>query len=229
MFRDVDANDLKGVHTSVRLAHVPDVCPRCQRSIQPIYLWSGILRERDMVQTVFRCPHQACQEAYIATYKNGHRNESSHPVYDFVHSAPVAPHEATFSEVVNDVSPSFVDIYNQSIAAESHDLDQLVGIGLRKSLEFLIKDFACLQHTGKEEEIRLALLSACISKYINDVNVKECAKRAAWLGNDETHYTRRWDDRDISDLKLLVRLTVNWIENVMLTQKYMVEMADGRA
>jgi len=134
-----------------------------------------------------------------------------------------------FSETINEVSPSFVEIYNQAVSAESHDLDQLVGIGLRKSLEFLIKDFSCLQHPGKDEEIRTTLLSACITRYIDDVNVKECAKRAAWLGNDETHYTRRWDDRDINDLKLLVRLTVNWIENVILTKKYLSEMADGRA
>ena len=54
--------------------------------------------------------------------------------------------------------------------------------------------------------------------------MKECAKRAAWLGNDETHYTRKWEDKDVKDLKLLVHLTVNWIDNVLLTQKYISEM-----
>jgi hypothetical protein len=59
--------------------------------------------------------------------------------------------------------------------------------------------------------------------------VKECAKRAAWLGNDETHYTRKWETKDVSDLKLLVKLTVNWIDNVLLTEKYIAEMGTNVA
>jgi hypothetical protein len=41
-----------------------------------------------------------------------------------------------------------------------------------------------------------------------------------WLGNDGTHYMRTWQDKDINDLKLLVRLTASWIETVLLTEKY---------
>jgi hypothetical protein len=36
------------------------------------------------------------------------------------------------------VSPTFVEIYNQSLAAEAMRLSQLTGIGLRKALEFLV-------------------------------------------------------------------------------------------
>jgi hypothetical protein len=54
--------------------------------------------------------------------------------------------------------------------------------------------------------------------------VKACAKRAAWLGNDETHYVRKWTDKDVRDLKILITLTINWINNVLLTRKYTAEM-----
>ena len=53
-------------------------------------------------------------------------------------------------------------------------------------------------------------------------------KRAVWLGNDETHYVRKWEDKDISDLKRLIKLTVNWIENNLLTQDYMSTMEEKR-
>jgi hypothetical protein len=61
--------------------------------------------------------------------------------------------------------------------------------------------------------------------FVEDANVKECARRAAWLGNDETHYERRWTDKDVTDLKRLITLSANWIENVLLTRKYVKEMS----
>ena len=93
-----------------------------------------------------------------------------------------------------------------------------------KSLEFLIKDFALSEHPEQADKIRDMLLGPCITQYVSEPNIKECARRAAWLGNDETHYTRRWENKDIDDLKLLVRLTVNWIDNSILTKKYIHEM-----
>ena len=89
---------------------------------------------------------------------------------------------------------------------------------------FLVKDFAVQQHPNEADKIRGMQLSPCIHAYVSDVNFKECAKRATWLGNDETHYVRKWEDQDIDDLKLLVRLTTNWVDNVLLTQKYVAQM-----
>ncbi len=40
----------------------------------------------------------------------------------------------------------------------------------------------------------------------------------------ETHYIRKWEDKDVDDLKLLIRLTVNWIESHILTAQYTKEM-----
>ncbi len=77
--------------------------------------------------------------------------------------------------------------------------------------------------TSPSRQVTANLLGPCITKFVGDVNIKECAKRSAWLGNDETHYTREWETKDIGDLKVLVRLTVNWIENSTLTKKYINE------
>jgi len=119
-----------------------------------------------------------------------------------------------------------VEIYNQALAAEAGDLTEIVGIGLRKAVEFLIKDFAIHQKPSDEQDIKKSFLGNCIKNYIDDPNIKECATRAAWLGNDETHYLRKWVEKDISDLKLLIQLTVNWIENVLLTKQYIDDMKE---
>lgn len=55
-------------------------------------------------------------------------------------------------------------------------------------------------------------------------NIKNVAKRAAWLGNDETHYVRKWASKDVTNLKQLIELVVRWIENEVETERVLQEM-----
>lgn len=137
---------------------------------------------------------------------------------------PRTPQKSTFSEEIKSVSPAFIEIFDQALAAEAANLDQIAGIGFRKALEFLIKDFVIHRNGGEAESVKSKLLGKVIKDYIEDPQLKTTAQRATWLGNDETHYVRKWEDRDIDDLKLLIRLSVNWIENILLTERYMKEM-----
>ena len=65
-----------------------------------------------------------------------------------------------------------------------------------------------------------------IKQYVDDDKIKECAELATWLGNDEAHYMRKWVDKDLGDLKILVDLTLHWIQSVKLTEKYKSDMKD---
>jgi hypothetical protein len=220
--------DLAGIKANaVRLTTIPDTCPLCHRSVHPQLSVTALLAHRQLVQAIFRCTHHKCEELFIASYRYMQRLEGGYPGYQLCNIAPIAPRTAPFPAEITAVSPTFVEIYNQAIAAESHGLSQLVGIGLRKALEFLIKDFAVSQHPDKADAIRGTPLASCIKNYISDANVLACAERAAWLGNDETHYVRKWETKDVADLKRLVRLTMNWIENTLLTKKYVDEMQPG--
>jgi hypothetical protein len=220
---DVQLTDPRGTGSQARLQKVPDSCPLCHRSIQPVFFVGATLPSRILSQVVFRCPHTECQELFLATYRPVGPAVNPMP-YQFVSMAPMKAKKATLPEAVEKLSPSFVQIYNQAVAAEAAELDQLVGIGLRKAVEFLIKDYLCSERPGKADEIKATLLGPCIDRYVSDPNVKACAKRATWLGNDETHYVRRWESQDITDLKNLVRLTVNWIDSHLLTKQYLTEM-----
>jgi len=88
----------------------------------------------------------------------------------------------------------------------------------------LVKDFARKQYPEKTAEVEKAPLARCIKNYIDDTNAKMTAELATWLGNDETHYMRIWEDKDIEDLKLLIRITSNWISNYLDTQDYVSSM-----
>jgi hypothetical protein len=97
----------------------------------------------------------------------------------------------------------------------------------------LIKDFLILHKfkgdAAKKAEIQMLFLGAVIQKYVEDERIKQCAKRAAWLGNDETHYMRRWEDKDVADLKSLTLLTVNFTDSSIEADRYLNDMTDSKA
>lgn len=196
---------------------VPNKCPICHHAIAPSYI-DATRTNSDIVNLSFQCTN--CNNMFIGIYR---RISSSR--YRINKTWPIVPESMDFENEINEVSPMFVETYNQSIYAESNSLNQLTGIGLRKSLEFLIKDFLISQDNSKEDTIKNSTLSQCINNFIDDNNLVEISKRATWLGNDETHYVRKWEDKDINDLKILIKLTVNWIHNIILKDKYIAEMS----
>lgn len=136
--------------------------------------------------------------------------------------------DVTFPEEITSASPAFIQIYQQAAEAEFMKLDTLNGMGYRKALEFLIKDYLIAKLPNKQQAISKAYLSDCIRDYIDDPRIKDCASRVVWLGNDATHYVKKWPEQDLTDLKILMQLTVNWIASDLLTKKYIGSMANGR-
>lgn len=122
-------------------------------------------------------------------------------------------------------SPMFKEIYEQALTAEKVKLEQIAGMGFRKALEFLIKDYLILKKPQDEEEIKEKFLGKCIN-LIEDTKIKELSKRGAWLGNDEAHYHRKWIDKDISNLKEVIILVANYIEQDFIYKKYISEMTE---
>ncbi len=203
----------------------PENCPICHRSIDPRYLTGVVLRAPGVgsaeIELVFQCPHHECLHSFIATYVGpfDHGANDFRPKLRAV--APFVPRDPVHPSDISDLSPQFSDIYRQAAASEAWHLTDVAGCGYRKALEYLVKDYCVSTHPESAEAIRSKLLGQVISEYIADVNIQECARRAAWLGNDETHYVRRWNDRDIGDLKALIALTESWINSHLLTQRYL--------
>ncbi|KUP35771.1 hypothetical protein AU385_02765 [Bacillus halotolerans] len=166
---------------------------------------------------MFKCNKRSCNHLFISLLSKSLYS------YEVDLSYPTRPAKVQFNEDITQTSPLFVDIYNQANAAESSGLNHIAGMGYRKSLEFLIKDYL-IKHRGEDEQtIKAAFLGKCIKQYLSE-NIKQVAERASWLGNDETHYHRVWEDRDIQDLKKLINLTVYWISSEIQTERYITEM-----
>lgn len=131
------------------------------------------------------------------------------PVLDYC--GPELYSAQQFEANIEGLSPQFVKIYNQALEAESRQLDEIAGIGYRKALEFLVKDYCKHAHPDESDEIERTWLKTCIVKFIPQQSIQTLASRAAWIGNDEAHYTRKHEDRDIADMKSFIQAMVHYI------------------
>ena len=224
---EIQFTDEEGRNGTGNLDKLPDECPQCHKKVSP-NKWQGYSDTKKQhsdksLEVIFRCPNIDCQEVFIGYYSKYRENN-----FYLRNTEPKTYSEWVFSDIIKGLSFDFPKIYNQSLAAENAGLDQVCGAGYRKALEFLIKDYLLkqTQDEKEKEKIKNEQLGACIKNRIKDTNIKEVAKRAAWLGNDETHYLRKWDQRDLQDLKKLIDLAVHWMEAEALTTQLLQDMPD---
>jgi len=218
----------EGTHNvSTFVDWIPDVCPICLHSCTPRHL-DGWLQD-EKVQKVFGCTRDECQALFIAYYEysGDTKTQISERLYEYYSEAPISFDEKTFPEIIDKISQQFSSIYNEALEAETNGLLNICGAGYRKAIEFLIKDYLISVKKKPEDEIKKTFLGTCIEKYIEDKNIKKCAKRAVWIGNDETHYIRIWEEKDLKDLKDLIDVTLFWIESEYKTERYEIDMPDN--
>lgn len=204
-----------GYCRKLKLNHINE-CPICNKNILPNMICDLILDEK--LYLIFSCP--SCEEIFMAFYKLGRDRKTGDNRFKLEEIFPKMVVSSEFEKEICDISPMFVEVYNQSRQAEIYNLNEISGMGYRKALEYLIKDYIIKNNSEKEEEVKAELLGNCIKNMVDNPKIKKMAKGAAWLGNDETHYIRRWEDKDIEDLKALINITVYWIMYELKTKEY---------
>lgn len=196
---------------------IPDYCPKCHAPF--VHNFSkAITTDKKKIEIFMYCNH--CSSSFITKY-NGFVQNPSYTSYgnnafywasDLEKCEPIYPENKLFSEKIANLSPMFQNIYNQANTAESYSLNEIAGMGYRKALEFLVKDFCIHLNPNKKAEIENILLGKCISTYISDEKIKNLATASTWIGNDETHYVRKHIDKDIQDMKKFIHALLYFIE-----------------
>lgn len=202
-----------------RAIDIPTKCPICHCHIVPLAL-TGVENSTKYIQEIsFQCNNHECNHLFIGIYNN-------HTPPSLIGLAPKKVKPLEMNENIKSISPSFYKIYTQALEAEALGLDEITGVGLRKALEFLIKDYCVYKNPTKEEDIKKTRLMQTINTYMSEASkLRSVATKAVWLGNDETHYVRKWEDKDISHLKMLIDLTLHWIESELLTDEFEESMS----
>jgi len=217
------------LHTKdFKVNKIQDFCPLCHSSIKPVYRYAWV--DNRGLQAVFECPNENCKKLFIAYYRISTADERSQLETEYYYSSsePIRVKEKAFSETIANISAQFCEVYNEALIAEQRRLKHICGAGYRRALGFLIKDYLIHEKKDEKEEIEHKRLFDCIEQYVDDSRIKECAQKAAWLSDGETHYYRKWGDRDLHDLKVMIDLTVNWIESESLAKKIIEEIPEQK-
>ena len=191
----------------------PEYCPHCGKSISPEKI--HISDSEDSYSSgdarfvvTFRCSRSACKKYFAVEYIFTSTSELC-SIAKYSYRPPI---KVKLPENIEKVSSVFVEIYSQATVAESEALDQIAGVGYRKAAEFLIKDYVISKNPSDEEHIKSIMLGKVIADYLNDFQkIQVLAKSVAWIGNDETHYVRRHDGKDIQDLKKFILSAAQFI------------------
>lgn len=197
-------------------------CPVCKAKISPVPIYAFAYEDvnEDLTNACVLNYCTGCHSAFITTYLISINSDGSRFGYGIqcLSSEPNRFVKNVFDERIISLSPQFDKIYNQALAAESSGLDEIAGLGYRKALEFLIKDYATYEHPEDTDEIKSKPFVQCIKSYIKNEAIVTLAERSAWIGNDEAHYIRKQEDRDISDMKSFIQAIVYFIGMVLITE-----------
>lgn len=189
-------------------------CPICHKVIDPRianYFEMEDLYDDYDIQNQFlylvTCYCKHCKNYFHAQFIENGNSINLTNIY------PQHPEIEKISDKVVSLSPNFYKCYVQSKEAEACNLNLIAGIGYRKALEFLIKDY-CISMNPNDEELICSLpLKKVIDRYIEQHKIKALAIAAAWLGNDEAHYVRKHIEYDINDLKAFIKAMLMYIES----------------
>lgn len=206
--RDIDNNQ----PIKISLEEINE-CPICHFSLKPSVESGYLIWNEDYtnytIYLVCFCPK--CREVFLGKYTN---DTISPGVWKAVlkELIPATPHAELFSDGIKAISPTFVKTYNQAQFAESQRLTEICGIGYRRALEFLVKDYLIHLTPDQEESIKAEFLGASI-KRIHNNHIKVLAERSTWIGNDETHYVRKHESFDYTDMKRFIIAMVRYIDS----------------
>ena len=206
----VDAFDIENKNTCAMTVEKPTMCPICHTSFGGDYVSSQFIptsnSNKGLVYVAYFC--SCCSNMFFSKYS---KDWNTHGY--LLQSFPRKQKDKTFSKHISLLSPNFVKIYNEALQAETEGLTEICGLGYRKSLEFLIKDYLSFQFPDDTNEIEQLPLGKLIKEKIENRNIKILAERCAWLGNDETHYIRKHEDYNVQDLKRFLDSIITYIDS----------------
>lgn len=179
------------------------VCPYCNIPVFPNIICAATDDDEQEVAAILNCPK--CKSMYFEYYSCEDYTYYSKGV--FPHAAPILD----FPKDVQDKYPEFIKIYKQAAIAESMNLDQICGVGYRKAVESLVKQYAKNIYSDKASAINTETLSQTISRFTSP-EIKQLATAATWLGNDHAHIISKHPQYDLNQLKSFIRFLCQHIQ-----------------
>ena len=200
-------------------------CPNCDTLQRPVFKNHVFANGK----LYLLCYCEECKNVFIAAY-NCHRdlNINYAEVYivdSFCKAYQSFYKNSNFSNYINGLSPMFVKVYDQALTADSFGLDEIAGMGFRKALEFLVKDYAISLFPNEREHIEKMHLSDTIDK-INYQPITDIAKPCIKVLNDETHYFRKFEKVEVANINKLILAIVGILSAKFIASEIVIPTSD---
>ena len=173
----------------------PMSCPYCgihtdtAETVAQHFLLTGTQRA-----LVVGCRCTRCKKQFLAVYIEEDNRLTLNTIIPVADADEVHPGLKT-------VSPEFERIHQQSYRAELRGDIDIAAVGYRTALEVLIKDFAIRELGEEEEEVASKKLAQAIEDYSGTVGMKNAENVVRKLGNDYTHYRKKYEPFGFMELK----------------------------
>lgn len=201
-----DRKDVKEVKLDL-----PNMCPYCSTSFNPkgCNVSNYHVYEQNEVSarifSVMICP--SCERLFMAEFYSLGFSDCS-----LLSIIPSPNKPLHFPDNICNLSKRYCEVYRQAAYAEEQGLTEICGLGYRKALEILVKDYAI--HKGKDKkDVERCNLSDCINNYIDNPKLKTLAKASSLIGNDEAHYLRKITDGDVQSMKSFIKALESFIDS----------------
>lgn len=190
---------------------IPTKCPNCNYSVYPNMVDHRCLSfspNKNLLVIVYK--GDCCSVPFYATYEY---NSNKAQLLDiFPHLKP-----AVLPDKIKDLSPRFASLYEQSYTAEQNGHIELAGSGYRNAIEVLIKDFAIKKLNAPADSVCNMKLYDAIGTYLTEVNIDTSAADVIRvLGNDYTHYQRKYDEIDFIVVKRYLEIFIQQVDTKLL-------------
>src|SRR5690606_20003376 len=104
--------DYFGKKNHIMVNQYPDECGICNTNVDPKFIAGAFVQpsrnSKDNLELVFQCTNIECNSLMIGYYR------LIEGTYVYIKTQPINPKNKMFQEEINEVSPNFVEIYNQA-------------------------------------------------------------------------------------------------------------------
>jgi Domain of unknown function (DUF4145) len=195
---------------------IPRFCPHCSQAISAITQeFLKVKHTRDHFLNIFQHACPDCNKSFITIHLREVNETKQGSTLEFVSIYPNNK-KITFHRLIEEVSPRFVDVYNQAYTSEQQKHIEVAGIGYRLSLEILIKDFAIKSLNKDAKEVIDKSLSKALKEYVDDQETLTSADVVRHLGNDYAHYNKEFEEVEFAQLKWYLDMFIKKIETKLL-------------
>lgn len=188
----------------------PVECPHCGAFVAPV------------IRNVSGFNYTSGKYIYMVTFRGNCCDTDFFVLYDVAKPngklISIYPNSQSVNlpEAIHNISPRFIEMYDQCYAAEQKGHLELAGSGYRNALEVLVKDYAITELKHPRDEVVKKKLASAIKTYLPSIDLKQSADVVRILGNDYTHYEQHYTTESFAILKQYIEIFIKSIETAYL-------------